>query len=76
MAMLDGHVKRFCDRCGKRMEVGERVNVTLCFELSADTSSGYLANVKTKAQSGKVCRDCAIEIAGECRLRVPREVLG
>ena len=72
--MLSGKVKRSCDRCGKPMEVGERVSIAMTFELSADTSRGYVENVRQKGCGGKICRECATAIADECRMRVPKEV--
>ena len=76
MTMLNGKVKRFCDRCGKPMEVGERVSIGMTFELSADTSRGYVEHVRSKGCGGKICRECAMEIADECKMQAPKEVRG
>lgn len=77
MTYATDRVVRKCARCGAPIEVGERVDLGLGWEVSApETDCGYLVGApKVKHRSAKVCRSCGIEAAREAGLAVPGEAL-
>ena len=52
-----------CPKCGKEMEIGERVKVQLGWELGS--------RYKYSSVGGFLCRSCAEEAARHCALVTP-----